>query len=366
MNRPRHFAFLCALLLAATVPIHAAETTPGKIVFSRLAFDPTGPLDYINLNRINTDGTGFRQLTPSILYRYRWTPTWSPHGTWIAFSQFTTPTNFRYDIHIVNNAGDRDRQLTIGTGSYQFPSWSPKGTWIAFKSTELSGKTCVSVVRPDGTAQHALFCPPTSVVQSIAPVWSHDGNCVFIAADYLDENGFHRIIAYQVHLTTGEPVVLGDIGVPSADTLVYFSPGGARTLLGSPNTDGVSVVNFATGLGRGLSSGHAPVWSPDGRHVAYSLTTLSQDGFEIDDAFVINFDGTNEHALTTTPTSTPNIFYTPADWSPDSRKVLVNRTIYDDNGFPVTRMYIIDATTLARTKLASGTAAPGAWFKPFD
>jgi Tol biopolymer transport system component len=204
------------------------------------------------------------------------------------------------------------------------------------------------------------------VVQSIAPVWSHDGNCVFIAADYLDENGFHRIIGYQVHFATGKPVLLGDIGVPSADTLVYFSQGGARTLLGNPVTDGISVVDFATGVGRGLASGHAPVWSPDGRHVAYSLTTLSQDGLQIDEAFVINFDGTNEHALTKTPTSTPDIFYTPADWSPDSRKVLVNRTTYDVHGIPVTVMYIIDATTLARTKLASGSAEPGAWYKPAD
>jgi Tol biopolymer transport system component len=102
-----------------------------------------------------------------------------------------------------------------------------------------------------------------------------------------------------------------------SDDLVYFSPDGARTLLGSPVSNGIDLVDFATGNGRALASGHAPVWSPDARHLAFSLTVFSQDGQTIDDAFAVNVDGTDQHALTST--STPDVHYAPADWSPDSR-----------------------------------------------
>jgi len=367
MNRHHSITFLCTLLVAAS-GAHAGETMADKIVFSRNTFQTGGALDQINLYRINTDATGFRQLTPTIPFRYRWTPRWSPLGTWIVYSQFTTPTAFRYDIHVVNNAGDRHRKLTTGTGDYQFPSWSPKGNWIAFKSTEVTGKTCVSVVRPDGTYQHRLFCPPTAVVQPLAPVWSKDGSCLYIAADYLDSNEFHRILAYRIHVGGGKPVVLGDLGTASNDTLVYFTPGGARGLLASPEGDnGLDIVEFATGNRHSVSSGHAPVWSPDARHVAFSRVVFSQDGQTIDDAFVVNDDGTGEHALTST--TTPDVHYAPADWSPDSRSVLVNRTkfVASGGGFvPSIRMYIVDARTLARTPLANGFSGPGGWYKPIE
>jgi Tol biopolymer transport system component len=364
MNRPHYLAILCALLVAVSAA-SASDMTTGKIVFSRYTFETGGALEQINLYRVNTDAKGFRQLTPAIPFRYRWTPRWSPSGTWIAYSQFDTPTAFRYDIHVVDTAGDRHRKLTTGTGDYQFPSWSPKGNWIAFKSTEVTGKTCVALVRPDGTYQHPLFCPPTAVVQPLAPVWSKDGSCLYIAADYLDSNGYQRILAYRVPVGGGKPALLGDLGTASSDTLMYFAPGGARGLLASPGADnGLEIVNFATGNRYAVSYGYAPVWSPDAKRIAFTRTVFSQNEQTIDDAFVVNVDGTGERALTST--STLNVHYASADWSPDSRSVLVNRTKYVPSGggyVPSIRMYIIDAKTLVRTPLVNGLSGPGGWYK---
>ena len=61
-------------------------------------------------------------------------PSWSPHGTKLAFSRLdlgrTRRGVYRDDIHIVGRDGRGLRRLTR-RGGYN-PAWSPDGAWIAF------------------------------------------------------------------------------------------------------------------------------------------------------------------------------------------------------------------------------------------
>lgn len=88
-----------------------------------------------------------RRLT----YRGGSSPSWSPHGTKLAFVRVRRG---QPDVYIVNRDGSRMRRLT-GRGGYG-PAWSPDGKWIAFvRFGDLR------VIRTTGRGGRRLVNPPT-------------------------------------------------------------------------------------------------------------------------------------------------------------------------------------------------------------
>jgi hypothetical protein len=96
-------------------------SSTGRIAFVRT--DPGCPFQCPDIFLTRLGGTP-RRLT----YRGGSSPTWSPHGTKLAFVR--QPRDRRADVYLVGRDGRGLRRLTY-RGGYG-PAWSPNGKWIAF------------------------------------------------------------------------------------------------------------------------------------------------------------------------------------------------------------------------------------------
>jgi Tol biopolymer transport system component len=69
-------------------------------------------------------------------------PTWSPDGSWIAFSAYNDATQ-SYDVFITNaqpNLNENILTLTETTGIDEYrPKWSPDGEWVLYNDTSSNG-----------------------------------------------------------------------------------------------------------------------------------------------------------------------------------------------------------------------------------
>ncbi len=236
----------------------------------QFAFVSDARLGQYDICLINTDGSGFVQLTTS-LADDSW-PAWNPDGTKIAFqsNRNLTPGGnaSQLDIYVINADGTGETRLTTDTTNEAQPAWSPDGTKIAFVS-DRDGNNEVYLMNADGTGVTRLT---TNLTADEQPAWSPDGTRIAFVSD-----------------RTGNP----EIFVMNAD-----------------GTNPANVTNnAATDVG--------PAWSPDGTKIAFHSDRAGD--FAI---FVMNADGSGVRQLT--DPSVPDEL--PA-WSPEG-----NRLAFDSDG----------------------------------
>ena len=168
---------------------------------------------------------------------------------------------------------------------------------IAFSSNR-SGTAQIYVMNEDGSGQTRLT--NSAPFDDMQPAWSPDGTRI----------AFTRGIVYQSANLAASSIVVMDAG-----------GGNERVLADEP---GVNV---------------RPAWSPDGRRLLYGHGTPAQRPIDI---WVMNADGTDKHAVTTSGDAYP------AAWSPDGSRIVFiqGRDIWvmDDDGANQTRL-----TTTANT-----------------
>jgi Tol biopolymer transport system component len=182
-------------------------------------------------------------------------PSWSPDGTKLAF----TTTNDA-DIAVAKADGSGRTLLIQDATRDVAPSWSPDGSQIAFFRGNF-GQFSLYVIRPDGSGLHQLSQTPADT--SVPPAWSPDGtHLLFGGTEYA---GYSRLGPYY----RNNVYVVGTDGA------------GERRLTDSSSLD----------------AGSSPVWSPDGRRIAF----VSRRGYEnaFRQLFVMNADGTCETQVTT-------------------------------------------------------------------
>jgi dipeptidyl aminopeptidase/acylaminoacyl peptidase len=117
-------------------------STTGEIAFGRYTDPACLPgCEEIWVTRV---GATPRRLT----YRGGFSPSWSPHGTKLAFTRSTRKSG-PVDVYLIGKDGRGLRRLTYRGGDS--PSWSPDGKWIAFiREGDLY------VVRTDGRGLRRL------------------------------------------------------------------------------------------------------------------------------------------------------------------------------------------------------------------
>jgi Tol biopolymer transport system component len=226
-----------------------------RTFFGRLSWSPDGSRLVVardgSLFIVNVDRRGFRRLTscsPAASCRDA-DPSWAPRGARIVFVRSGA-------IHSVKTDGSDLTRLTNLTGFAANPSWSPNGSRIAFESTGQGDK--VYAMAANGSDLTLLSSEPSGSGPS-RPLWSPDGT---------------QVVFFN---TRGSP------GAFSAEVWVI-------------KPDGSEPRRLYQGLCC-IGTWAAPVWSPDGRYIAFGVGSLQPDQFP-SGIFIMRADGTKLRKLT--------------------------------------------------------------------
>lgn len=250
-----------------------------------------GPKDRsrISLYVARTDGRGLKRLVScggcgSGL-------AWSPDGKRIAFGR-DDGLHPQSSLWIVASAGGKPHRLTecSGTCADTEPVWSPTGNLLAFQRTraELAPPTLYTI-RADGSQL-------TRIASGADPAWSPDGSRIaFHGPDGIEVANANGSAARLLFAGEGDTAPASPAWSPDSQKLVFYknsrvsSPAGFPSPVGftfevwTMNADGSEQQRlYHSGC---CAQGWAPpIWSPDGRLIAFSAN--SADG-----TFVMNADG---------------------------------------------------------------------------
>jgi hypothetical protein len=197
----------------------------------------------------------------------------------------------------------------------------------------------VFAVRDDGEPNFAVLLADPAALSLGHFRWAKDDSFISIAAmpeiinpdgsRGIDPNALDRIYAAEIAFDpdTGLPaltiplVIVAEGEQPGQSDIRNhdWSPYGDEIvyqLTGNPGPTSAMIAELVTGTTRLFAAGGStPVWSPDGRRIAYWLS---------DGIYVSNPEGTARSKITTNNSSR---YDETAGWSLDSQQVLFNRTI---------------------------------------
>ncbi len=238
-----------------------------------------------DLYSVRANGTAWRRLAPKVT-----SAAWSPDGTRIAYSTYASgvPT-----IWVMSAAGGGKQRVTGGSAYDESPTWSPDGTRLAYHScaADLSGCSVATIrsVAPFGTPKVLLTGGPKPTTGACAgassdayldPSWhpTLDRLALQHACRYADKPSV--VLPLIVSAKTGAVVtrVPGRLSNPD-----WTRDGRRLAWVDARDVEGATAIirtgaagqNPAritpwTGPGDFPNSADSPVWSPDGRWVAYA------------------------------------------------------------------------------------------------
>ena len=176
------------------------------------------------------------------------------------------------EIHVMDGDGTHVRRLTYAPGYDFAPRWSPDGRRIAFMS-DRTGAAEIHLMRADGSRQRRF--------SRSTPAFRATGGFAF-------------------HPVSGRIAFRADDG-GTGDLFESRADGDGRTRLTH------SAPETAAG---------APAWSPDGRRIAYVLSSGADRDYDTD-VWVMRADGTGRMRLT----ATDDVAESGPVWSPDGRRI---------------------------------------------
>ncbi|MEX0649002.1 MAG: S9 family peptidase [Balneolaceae bacterium] len=230
-------------------------------------------------------------------------PQISPDGEWVAFT--VNETDYEEDesetrIWMVRAEGGEPIPLTGKGDSAGNPRWSPDGKYLSFTASRNGGKNQVWTLNRLGGEAEQL----TEIEQGVSGYeWSPDGSRLVLSInDDKPEND--RPVPHVIDRLQFKRDYSGYLD--SLSTHLYtFTPG---------DTSAVQITS-------GEYDESSPVWSPDGKSIAFvSNRTDNPDGNTNSDIWIVDADNTNKGRDLIQVTTHPGSDHSPA-WSPDGRSI---------------------------------------------
>ncbi len=259
------------------------------------------------------DGSNSRKLTV-LPNEYTYSNLrWSPDDQKLGFQRGRT---FDYDVFYVPAEGGSTQAITRDGNPLEGFAWLPDGSGVVYSSSR--GDTILYLrtmnlwsVQTGGRNLRQLTFGETSY---ISPDLDQHGNIVatrrqiqFDIWRYPVDGNPKENVRRGVQITHQTGVVQTPSGAPGDRELVYLSDSGGHGNLW--------VLNLETQQNRQVTFEHdpqvaigVPVWSPDGKHIAYVKRGLN--GWNVD-LWLMNPDGSDAHKVSDGGGW--------ACWSPDSR-----------------------------------------------
>jgi dipeptidyl aminopeptidase/acylaminoacyl peptidase len=284
-------------------------------------------------------------LAAESLWKWRFVgdPRISPDGSKIAYVHISVDEekdNYRSAIWLADTAGGEPRRLTSGDARDFAPRWSPDGSRLAFLSTRRGSPPQIYVLRLDGGEARQV----TTLEGGASNVeWSPDGRALaFTSAVDAKQAGQPETPAGKERAPKERVVTRLTF---RADARGYLPEGFTH----------IFTVPAEGGEPKQLTSGDfddgSPVWSPDGRWIAFSAIRKADRDYLLGDTeiYVVPAAGGEPRALTDRrgPDDSPV-------WSPDGRRIAY--TGHDEKlfSYDVTRLYVMNADGSGRRELTGG------------
>jgi len=208
------------------------------------------------------------------LFTHGYDPAWAPDGRRLAFHR---GDGF---VYVIDADGSGERQLAAG---YQ-PSWSPDGNRIVFKNGEgisvmnADGSQVTTLVRRDFAA--GRYRDASTAVG--APVWSPDGALIAFLLFDADNGSTLEILIVGAGGGDARTVVVAGTGT-GGPTQASWSPDGTRLAYSNWEGEAGITVRDVRGVApdvryrdpAGIGYVGAPVWSPDGGNLAFTVPILA-------------------------------------------------------------------------------------------
>jgi Tol biopolymer transport system component len=299
---------------ASAQPGTASAATKSRIAFySTRHF--TGRGQDTALYVVDADG-GKRVLTRTawIEPQFASPPAWSPDGRRIAF---LSVRHRNEDVYVLDLGSGQTHRVTRDPAADREPAWSPDGRTIAFVSQRIHGPSGFSsdlyVVNADGSGERRLTYDNRAASY---PVWSPDGRKIVFSGAGYDRYGIWSHGTYVVNADGSGQRRLGPGGEDPK-----WSPDGRRIAFvdGRSGTGQLNVMNADGTAKHHVARGDEPSWSPDGKKIAFlddpavQRSPLAKQSPEI---YVVNADGTGLKRLTNN-----RAWDQLPVWSPDGRMI---------------------------------------------
>ncbi len=272
--------------------VGGADVSPkdGRLAHFRLA------KERIQLVTAPTDGSRFdvvAEFAPATYYLY---PRWSPDGRWIAFQRGDT---VRFDVFVTPATGGEPRQLTRDNNMMSGFAWLPDSTGIVYSSSRggtmpyLPTLGLWQVTLRDGSVRRVT----SGETSYMSPDISKSG-AVLVSRMKLQSDIWKfpvdglpaENVRGGVRVTRQTGQVLTPTAGPGDKEVAFLSDSGGHANLWVVNTEGGGLRQITHEHDPNVAMG-VPVWSPDGRAIAF-VSSRGNQGWNFG-VWLVDPDGSN-------------------------------------------------------------------------